>query len=131
MKENLGSDARRRQIPTERLVALIDYNGVQLDGPSHEIMPLEPLAEKFRAFRWNIAPKVYDGHSIPEILDSFDWIKQQPTWPVAVIYRTHKGKGVSFMKIITNGTVRRLATMINVKARPELLATLNELEARL
>lgn len=115
----------------ERLVALLDYNGVQLDGPSHEIMPLEPLAEKFRAFRWNIAPKVYDGHSIPEILDSFDWIKQQPTWPVAVIYRTHKGKGVSFMEDNHKWHGAPIGDDDYVKARPELLATLNELEARL
>ena len=82
----------------ERLVALIDYNKVQLDGPGDEIMPMDPLADKFRAFRWNVAPMVYDGHNISAILTSFDWIRQQSNWPVAVIYKTHKGKGVSFME---------------------------------
>ncbi|MFA5027621.1 MAG: transketolase, partial [Candidatus Methylomirabilota bacterium] len=60
----------------ERLVALIDYNGYQLDGSSQEIMPLDPLREKFRAFGWTVAPEVYDGHSAPDLLASFDWIRQ-------------------------------------------------------
>lgn len=115
----------------ERLVALIDYNGVQLDGPSNEIMPLEPLAEKFRAFRWNIAPNAYDGHSISDIFDSFDWIKQQSTWPVAVIYRTHKGKGVSFMEDNHQWHGAPIGDKDYAKGRPELLATLNALEAKL
>ena len=40
----------------ERLVALVDYNKVQLDGPSDQIMPMDPLPEKLRAFNWNVAP---------------------------------------------------------------------------
>ncbi len=115
----------------ERLVALVDYNGVQLDGPSDEIMPLEPLAEKFRAFRWNIAPRAYDGHNITDILDSFDWIKQQSTWPVAVIYKTHKGKGVSFMEDNHKWHGAPIGDEDYAKARPELLTTLHELEAKL
>ncbi len=115
----------------ERLVALIDSNGVQLDGPSEKIMPLEPLAEKFRAFRWNVAPNVYDGHNIPEILESFDWIKQQSSWPVVVIYRTHKGKGVSFMEDNHKWHGAPIGDDDYVKARPELIATLKELETQL
>ena len=77
----------------ERLVLMIDYNKVQLDGPSQKIMPLDPLAEKFRAFNWNTAPKAYDGHNVTDIFESWDWIKDQSDFPVVVIYRTCKGKG--------------------------------------
>lgn len=115
----------------EKLVALVDFNGVQLDGSNEEIMPLAPLEEKFRAFRWNLAPKIVDGHNVREILDSFDWIKQQSNWPVAVIYRTHKGKGVSFMEDNHQWHGAPIGDDDYKKARPELLATLKELEAKL
>ena len=112
----------------ERLVALIDYNKVQLDGPSEQIMPMDPLPEKLRAFNWNVAPVVYDGHSIVEVLKSFDWVKSQRQWPAAVIYQTHKGRGVSFMEDNAqwHGAVIDDATY--TKARQELLQTLQELE---
>jgi len=115
----------------ERLVALVDFNGVQLDGPSEEIMPLEPLADKFRVFRWNVAPTLYDGHNVPAILESFEWIQQQSRWPVAVIYKTHKGKGVSFMEDNHKWHGAPIGDEDYTKARPELLTTLKELEANL
>lgn len=114
-----------------RLVALIDYNKVQLDGPSDEIMPMDPLADKLAAFNWNVAPRPYDGHSIADILNSFDWIGQQTRWPAAVIYRTHKGRGVSFMEdnYVWHGSPVDDAAYS--KARPELLSTLDKLEKAL
>lgn len=115
----------------ERLVVLVDFNGVQLDGPNDEIMPLAPLEQKFRAFSWNLAPAIVDGHSIPAILDSFDWIKHQSTWPVGVIYRTHKGKGVSFMEDNHLWHGAPIGDNDYAKGRPELLSTLKELEGRL
>jgi transketolase len=115
----------------EHLVLLVDYNKVQLDGPSSEIMPLDPLAEKFRAFNWNVAPQAFDGHSIPEILRSFDWVKTQSDWPVAVIYDTHKGRGVSFMEDNAYWHGSPVDDASYVKARAELLATLSRLEEKL
>ncbi|MCP4399054.1 MAG: transketolase [bacterium] len=115
----------------ERMVALIDYNKVQLDGPSDDIMPLDPLPEKFRAFHWNVAPKVYDGHDVADILDSFDWVQQQTVWPAAVIYKTHKGKGVSFMEDTHKWHGAPIDDENYAKARPELLARLKELEEQL
>ena len=84
----------------ERLVALVDYNKVQLDGPSDEIMPMDPLAEKFRAFNWNVAPRrLRRPRGRARCCESFDWMQaSRPDWPAAVIYRTHKGRGVSFME---------------------------------
>jgi len=115
----------------QRLVALVDYNKVQLDGPSSEIMPLDPLADKFRAFGWNVAPQSYDGHSIPDILESFAWAKAQAEWPVAIVYRTHKGRGVSFMEDSAYWHGSPVDDESYVKARAELLATLTRLEASL
>ncbi|MCK4751290.1 MAG: transketolase [Bacteroidales bacterium] len=82
----------------ERLVIMVDYNKVQLDGSSNEIMPLDPLPAKFRAFNMNVSGKVYDGHSVKEIVESWEWMKDQSEWPLVVVYKTVKGKGVSFME---------------------------------
>jgi transketolase len=115
----------------ERLVALVDYNKVQLDGPSDEIMPMDPLPDKFRAFRWNVAPVIYNGHDMPQIFDSFDWIRSQRQWPVAVIYSTHKGRGVSFMEDNAYWHGAPVDDVSFTKARAELLATLEELGGKL
>ena len=80
----------------EGLIFLIDFNQVQLDGPSSQVMPMEPLQEKLRAFNVNVMDITVDGHSSDQILESFDWIKKQDQWPVAVVYKTIKGKGISF-----------------------------------
>ncbi|HYL82071.1 MAG TPA: transketolase, partial [Candidatus Acidoferrum sp.] len=115
----------------ERLVAMIDYNGFQLDGASNDIMPLAPLFEKFHAFGWNVSPREWSGHSIPEILQSLEWARQQKEWPVALIYQTQKGRGISF----TQDTHKFHGAVIDdqsyTKGRPELLRTLAELEVAL
>jgi transketolase len=80
----------------ERLVILVDYNKV--DGPSDEIMPLDPLPEKFKAFNLNVADRIYNGHSVTEIMESWEWMQKNQNNPSVVIYKTHKGKGVSFME---------------------------------
>ena len=84
---------------TPRLVLMIDYNKVQLDGTENEILPLSPLDEKLRAFGWNVCPKKLDGNSSADILSSFDWIDSDDNWPKAVIYNTVKGKKVSFSEV--------------------------------
>lgn len=111
----------------ERLVTLVDYNKVQLDGPSDVIMPMDPLPDKFRAFNWNVAPMVYDGHNMEGIVQSFEWIKRQTIWPVVVIYKTHKGRGVSFMEDKSQWHGAPIDDASYSKARPELLAKLDEL----
>jgi len=115
----------------ERLVYMIDYNGVQLDGTSDDIMPLNPLAEKFKAFGWNVASKLYDGHDTNDLLDSYDWMDGDDVWPKLVIYKTVKGKGVSFME----GKSAWHGAPIDIdsyeKGRPELLADIEKKEAAL
>lgn len=82
----------------EKLVLMVDYNKVQLDGRADEIMPLEPLADKFKAFNWNVPEEVFDGHDMDSIEKSFKWLDKQKGGPSVIIYDTVKGKGVNFME---------------------------------
>ena len=77
------------------LITFIDYNNLQLDGCCDEIMPLEPLADKWRAFNWEVYE--IDGHNLEEILETVDKAKSSSK-PAVIIARTSKGKGVSFME---------------------------------
>ena len=115
----------------QRLVLLIDYNKVQLDGPSQKIMPLDSLEQKFRAFNWNVAPQVYDGHSVEAIFESWDWVRGQTDWPVVVIYKTVKGRGVSFMEDSHKWHGSPIDEESYSKGRPELVKRLKQLEAGL
>ena len=101
---------------------LVDLNGVQLDGTSEEIMPLEPLEDKFRAFGWKVLPGTRDGHDMRAILRSFDELDEIEGWPKAVLYRTVKAKGVSFMegKNVWHGSP--VDEDAYSAARPELVA---------
>ncbi len=78
------------------LTAIVDYNGVQLDGPVHEVMPLEPLAEKWRAFNWAVLE--INGHNVRQIMESLDTAAEIHHCPTVIIAHTTKGKGVSFME---------------------------------
>ena len=78
------------------MVAIVDQNGVQLDGPVHEILPLEPFADKWRAFGWAVL-KV-NGHDVRQVLDAFDEAREVHDRPTVILARTTKGKGVSFME---------------------------------
>jgi transketolase len=80
------------------LFIMVDYNKVQLDGPCDKIMPLDPLIDKFKAFNLKVSSKIYDGHSVAEIIESWKWMKNNSQEPVVVIYKTCKGKGISFME---------------------------------
>lgn len=78
------------------LKAIVDRNRIQNDRTTDEVMKLEPLADKWRAFGWKVFE--VDGHAMPEILDVLYRIAQEKTGPVVVIAHTVKGKGVSFME---------------------------------
>jgi transketolase len=79
----------------ENLVAMIDYNGFQLDGAIEEIMGLDPLAAKWEAMGW--AVREIDGHDLEEVMDALAWAVAEPG-PACIIGHTVKGKGVSFME---------------------------------
>ena len=111
----------------DRLVLMVDYNKVQLDGPSDEIMPMDPLIDKLSAFNWNLAPKPYDGHNVNDILSSWDWIQKQTPGPVAVVYRTHKGHAISFTSDQSKWHGCPIDADSYKAGRPELIKTLSEL----
>jgi transketolase len=115
----------------DRLVMLVDYNKVQLDGPSDEIMPMDPLPAKLKAFNWSVAPRIYDGHDVEDILRSWDWIQKQIEFPVGVVYKTHKGRGVSFMEDDNKWHGSPIDDPSYKKGRSELVEGLKELEVNL
>lgn len=78
------------------LIAICDWNRLQLDGPTDEIMPMGDLAGKWRSFGWNTIE--IDGHDICQISEAIDRAKSNITGPTIIIARTVKGKGVSFME---------------------------------
>ena len=77
------------------LCVFVDFNGLQIDGPVSEVMNPSPLDEKFKAFGWNVM--VIDGHNFDEIDAAFNAAKKSDK-PFAVICKTVKGKGVSYME---------------------------------
>ena len=78
------------------LVALVDVNGLQIDGKVHEVMEVQPLAEKYRAFGWDVIP--VDGHDLDALVMAIGRAAESIEKPVAVLARTVKGKGVDFME---------------------------------
>ncbi|MBI1898807.1 MAG: transketolase [Acidobacteria bacterium] len=80
----------------DNLVAIVDYNKIQLDGFVKDIMDLEPLAEKWRAFGWHTLE--IDGHDIAALQAAFAEAAATKGKPAAIIAHTVKGKGVSFME---------------------------------
>lgn len=80
----------------DNLVAIVDYNGMQIDGTISEVKEIAPLAEKWRAFGWEV--REIDGHEMKEILAALDWARTVAGRPAMIVARTVKGKGVSFME---------------------------------
>ena len=81
------------------LCAIVDWNGLQIDGPNEEVMTITPIDEKFLAFGWNVIN--IDGHNFQEIFDAFDKARkdgEEKGKPTVIIADTCKGKGVSFME---------------------------------
>lgn len=80
----------------DNLTCILDRNGLQIDGPTEEIMSIEPISERWRAFGWNVIE--IDGHEVPEIMDALKLAKDTRGRPTMVIAHTVKGKGVSYME---------------------------------
>jgi transketolase len=80
----------------DTLTAIVDRNGVQNDRFTDEVMELEPLAAKWRAFGWRVLQ--VNGHSFPALVRAFEQAQSNVDRPTVVIARTTKGKGVSFME---------------------------------
>jgi len=80
----------------DNLVAIVDKNMLQIDGRTRDVMDVDPLDEKYRAFGWNAIS--CNGHSVEELTAAFDAAKKTKGKPTVVIANTIKGKGVSFME---------------------------------
>ena len=80
----------------DNLVAIVDLNGLQIDGKVSEVKCVCPVDEKFRSFGWNVIN--VDGHNFEELTTAFDEAKKCGGVPTVIIAHTHKGKGVSFME---------------------------------
>ena len=80
----------------DNLVMVLDFNGLQIDGPITEVMNPTPHDDKLRAFGWNVI--VIDAHNFDEIENAFAAAKQCKGKPTAIIAKSTKGKGVSYME---------------------------------
>lgn len=80
----------------DNLIAIIDYNGLQSFGFTKDVLDAEPIADKFRAFRWNVCEM--DGHNFVSMNNAFSFLNKKRTAPTLIIAHTIKGKGVSFME---------------------------------
>lgn len=105
----------------DNLVAIIDYNKWQATGRSDEVMALEPLAEKWRAFGWSAWD--VDGHDLRALVDALENVPDGSGRPIALVAHTIKGKGVSFMEDDNNWHYR-------IPTADEVLAAHKELGLR-
>ena len=80
----------------DNLCAIVDLNGLQIDGPVSKVKAIEPVASKWAAFGWNVID--IDGHDMKEILDALDNAETVKGKPSVILAHTIKGKGVSFFE---------------------------------
>jgi transketolase len=84
------------QFKLDKLIGIVDNNGLQIDGWNKDVMNLEPLVDKWRSFNWNVI--VADGNDITQMVAALEKAKTSQGKPSVIIARTVKGKGVSFME---------------------------------
>lgn len=80
----------------DNLVGILDRNNIQIDGFTENIMPLEPLRQKYEAFNWHVIE--IDGHNMEEIIDACNQAKTIHQKPTLILAHTIPGKGVDFME---------------------------------
>ena len=80
----------------DNLVAIVDWNGLQIDGKNDDVMTVAPIGDKFAAFGWNVIS--IDGHKFEEIFDAFAKARACKGKPTVIVAKTIKGKGVSYME---------------------------------
>lgn len=80
----------------DNVIAVLDFNGLQIDGSNEEVMNINPIDEKFAAFGWHVIKT--DGHDLEAFGASVDVAKTIQGKPTVIIAKTAKGKGVSFME---------------------------------
>ena len=110
----------------DNLCGVVDVNGLQIDGKTADVMPSEPLDQKWEAFGWNVIK--CDGHDIAAISDAFDAAAACKGKPSVILAKTVKGKGVSFMENNAGWHGKAPNDEQYETAKAELEATLKGLE---
>jgi transketolase len=105
----------------DNLVAIVDRNGVQEDGPTEKIMALEPFAEKWRAFNWEVLE--VDGHDVAALSRALHAVPFAADRPSLLLARTVKGKGLSFAENTNAWHYGKLSVEQRVQAFAELAAS--------
>lgn len=100
----------------DNLVAVVDINDLQYDGPTREILSLGSLPDKFKAFGWDVVE--VDGHNVADILEALS--RKNQNVPLAVLAHTIKGKGASFAEGVTAWHHGRLTEDLYYQAMEEL-----------
>ena len=80
----------------DNLCIFVDLNGLQIDGRTADVMPTDPVDAKFKAFNWNVIS--IDGHDFDQILAALAQARELKGAPTAIVMKTTKGKGISFME---------------------------------
>ena len=112
----------------DNLCAVVDVNGLQIDGATADVMPSEPLDQKFEAFNWNVIR--VDGHDYAALAEAFAAAAACKGKPTVLLARTVKGKGVSFMEGDYGWHGKAPNAEQYEKARAELSARVAELEGK-
>ncbi len=112
----------------DNLCAVIDVNGLQIDGKTADVMPSEPLDKKLEAFGWHVIRA--DGHDLTALSDAFAQAKAHIGAPTVILAKTVKGKGVSFMENEAGWHGKAPNAEQYEKARGELAAALAEKEGK-
>lgn len=81
----------------DNFTLLVDYNNLQIDGCVEDVMGVKPLDEKFKSFNWHVCT-VEDGHDFGQIAEAFEKAEKLQGRPKVIIFKTIKGKGISFME---------------------------------
>lgn len=110
----------------DNLCAVIDLNGLQIDGTTEEVMPTEPVDQKFESFGWHVIK--IDGHDFEQIDQAFEEAKATKGQPTVILAKTVKGKGVSFMENQAGWHGKAPNDEQFAQARAELEAAIKELE---
>ncbi|AYF53638.1 transketolase [Clostridium botulinum C] len=84
----------------DNLTAFIDYNGLQIDGKTSDVMGSDPLDAKFEAFGWHVI--TIDGNDLEEVIKAIEEAKNTKGKPTMILAKTVKGKGVSFMENVAS-----------------------------
>jgi transketolase len=114
----------------DNLIAIVDENGLQIDGACTEVMCLGDVESKFAAFGW--AVRSCDGHDVDDLLESFDWARhanEDLGQPAIIVAKTVKGRGVSFMEGLADWHGKAPSAEQTDAARAELSKVIEELDA--